>query len=155
MSCINFNLNICHVLHKNSPSTVAAPQIQAWLSLSRQDGWFGFCRSLVFIPFSSPPRVPVQQLGSPWQTQGPGCLAQMVFILLNAACSLNILQHSPPLFPEHLSTDHTELNTPVPNRAAPHFWDFKIQRESSNFLGCQVAPVQRCRSRNKPRFQSL
>lgn len=101
MLYINFSLSS---FYKHSTSTVVLPQIQAWLGLSRQDRWFGLCRSLVFIPFSSSPHVPVQQLGSPRQAQGPGCLTQMAFILLNPI--------PPPLFPEHLSTDDTELNTP-------------------------------------------
>lgn len=74
---------ILSISYKHSPSTAVAPHIQAWLSLSRQDR--RLCRSLVLTPFSSSPSVPVQQLGSPRQAQGPGCWAQMAFILLNPA----------------------------------------------------------------------
>lgn len=92
--------------------------------------------------------VPVQQLGSPWQAQRPGCLTQMAFILLKPAPSC-YSQNSWAL----ATWNWTLLQ--VPNRPAPRSWDFNIQRESSHFLGCQVAPGQWSRSGNKSRFQSL
>lgn len=132
MLCINFSLCI---FYKHSPSIAVSPQIQAWLSLSRRDMiWFG----------QKPGVHSLQQLttcsSAAAREPSPGSRIRVLnsdgFYPIKSS---TFLHYSQKIWA--LTTQNWTL-LQVPNRPAPHLWDFKIQTESNNFLGCQVAPAQ-------------
>lgn len=126
--CTNFSLSNSY---KHSPSTAVPPQIQAWLSLSRQDRRFGLCRSLVLIPFSSRSTCSSAAAGEPSAGSRTRVLNSDASDPIKSTTLLHYSQNSWALTPGNW------ILLQGPKRPAPYLWDFKIQSESNNFLGCQ------------------